>query len=217
MLIPQVIVQTSKLQFPKKLVNWWGENLNSSWKIERFYDDDIINFFHENPLEEFPNILNVFNQLEFGQHKADLFRYYYLYINGGVYIDSDAVINDIENFTKIINNFDHFFVKSDLELNKNFDPRNAHPNIYNGFIGCIPKSDIIYQALKHIYNTNPKHCSRYYHIFLTKLNQIAMSNKYYNIKYFNEFMFNVNDDKVLILDNDKTIAIHYYQLNFPPH
>ena len=39
-----------------------------------------------------------------GAHKADLFRYYYLYINGGVYIDSDLMITT--NIENIILNYD---------------------------------------------------------------------------------------------------------------
>ena len=42
-----------------------------------------------------------YNSIKLGTHRADLFRYYYLYINGGIFIDSDAMIEtDIENIIK---------------------------------------------------------------------------------------------------------------------
>ena len=40
---------------------------------------DIIEYFKTNPLDEFPLITDVFHKLKTGAHKADLFRYYFLY------------------------------------------------------------------------------------------------------------------------------------------
>lgn len=75
-----------------------------------FNDKEIIQFFISHPLSEFPNIINKFNHFTKGQHKADIFRYYYLYINGGIFLDSDAMIEvDIET---IIDDYDSIFVKS---------------------------------------------------------------------------------------------------------
>ena len=49
-----------------------------------------IHFFQEKyPLPEFPDIITKFNSLKRGEHRADLFRYYYLYINFSVYILRD--------------------------------------------------------------------------------------------------------------------------------
>jgi mannosyltransferase OCH1-like enzyme len=43
-------------------------------------------------LKEFPNIAEVFHSFEKGEHKSDLFRYYFLYVKGGVFMDTDAMI-----------------------------------------------------------------------------------------------------------------------------
>ena len=78
--IPKVIFQTSKEKIPlyvQKMI----KDKSKGWKYKYFSDKDIINFFIDNPLKEFPKIINKFNSFKNGAHKADLFRYYYLYIN----------------------------------------------------------------------------------------------------------------------------------------
>jgi mannosyltransferase OCH1-like enzyme len=91
-------------------------------------------FFYKNPLNEFPLIVEKFNSIKGGAHKADLFRYYYLYINGGVFLDSDAMLQ-----TKIINcaeNYDFFTV----------DYRNTHSPIISerGYIDLFIYGELLY-------------------------------------------------------------------------
>ena len=50
------------------------------WTYKHFTDSEIIQYFKENPIQELPDIIEKFNSFSKGQHKADLFRYYYQYL-----------------------------------------------------------------------------------------------------------------------------------------
>jgi hypothetical protein len=157
-------------------------------------------------LKEFPNISNVFHSFEKGEHKADLFRYYFLYVKGGVFVDSDAMIQvDLDS---IVRDYEFFSVHS-----KYINPT----SIFQGFIGCTPKNKIIYEALKDIYTINPKELKDYFiivkhlytivqqykHLYDTKLYvekwNIKPNTK--NKKYCESFIFD-DDEKI-------TLLIHY--------
>lgn len=154
-MIPKVLLQTSRHPYPPYLTNMWKERTDDSWKVEWFDDARILKFFDDNPLPQFPKIKEVFNSFTDGGHKADLFRYYYLYLNGGFFVDSDYLthvhLNEIYS-----DQYDHLFVLSDIECNKKYHPEIDSPLIFNGFMGCIPKSTIVYQALVDIYNVKPR-------------------------------------------------------------
>ena len=111
------------------------------WTYSHFNDEEVIRFFKENPLVEFPNIVQKFYSFSYGEHRADLFRYYYLYVKGGVYFDTDAMIE--VNMDSIVKDYEYFSV------NSNYFPK----SIFQGFIGCIPEHPIIYN-LKNIYLTD---------------------------------------------------------------
>jgi glycosyltransferase involved in cell wall biosynthesis len=90
--IPKVVVQTcasrDKLtpQMVKAMRTW--EDMNPEWGYELFDNDECVGFIaqHFNT-----DTLKAFNNLIPGAFKADLFRYCYLYINGGVYSDIDNI------------------------------------------------------------------------------------------------------------------------------
>ena len=85
MTIPKIIFQTSI----KKPENYVIDKILSrcvTYAYTHFDDNEIIQFFRDNYLEEFKDIIQKFNSMPTGPHKADLFRYYFLYINGGIFI-----------------------------------------------------------------------------------------------------------------------------------
>lgn len=155
--VPTVIFQTSKDLLP----NYVKDMIMSKcigWNYKHFLDADIITFFKENPLDEFPDTINIFNNFKSGEHKADLFRYYYLYLNGGVFIDSDIMIE--RQIERIIKHYEFVSVKS-YYSNKNL--------IFNGFIACTPKHSIIYEALKDTYNISTNDLNKDYHLICKNL------------------------------------------------
>jgi mannosyltransferase OCH1-like enzyme len=100
MVIPKVIFQTSKNKRPYPYIVKMIKNKAPEWEYIHFTDLEIIRFFVNNPLNEFSNIINKFKSIKNGSHKADLFRYYFLYIKGGVFIDDDAMIQyDMNNIS----------------------------------------------------------------------------------------------------------------------
>jgi hypothetical protein len=138
MFIPKTIIQTSPFEFPKYYKNHILRE-NKDWEYKYFSDEDIEQFIIDNPIPELEDSLQIFKEIKKGEHKADFFRYYYLYLNGGVYIDYDMILNT--SLTKLLNNISFFTCKSVM---------NNHL-LCNGFIGCEPKNKIIYEALKRIY------------------------------------------------------------------
>ena len=140
MSIPKIIFQTSRKKPEQYIVNKILSKCDN-WKYIHYNDEEAIHFFNENYIEEFKDIVIHFNKMPCGPHKADLFRYYHLYITGGVFMDSDAMIEmNIEN---IIQDYIFFSVYSII------------PNtIFQGFIGSTPKNNIIYKALCDAYNIN---------------------------------------------------------------
>ena len=139
MKIQKNIFQTSILKPPDYIVEMITSKCGG-WNYFHFNDEEIIQYFAQNPIPEFPNAIEVFHSFEKGQHKSDFFRYYFLYLNGGVYVDSDAMIEkDIEC---IIENYYFFTVKSLVNNN----------SMFNGFLGCEKNNTIIYTALKNVYH-----------------------------------------------------------------
>lgn len=170
------------------------------WNYYHFTDEKIIEYLKNNPLKEFPNCINRFNELPIGAWKADLFRYYFLYINGGVFIDDDAMIH--YNIDDIIKDYSGIFIKS------NFFESFEH--IFNGFIYITPKHPIIYEALKHILEIN---YIDNYQVFCIELLNIINKLQPDNIKIYNETIKkNEMKNKSIILDdNGNKLLTHYFQ------
>ena len=121
-----------------------------------FNDENMYKYIQNNQLEEFPNIINHIRSLTTGQHKADIFRYYWLYLNGGIFMDDDLMIEkkiDFKNNTFVS-------VKS-YHTNKNL--------LFNGFIACSKFNPIIYKALKQTYLTRNINLTNDYHLFCCQL------------------------------------------------
>ena len=133
------------------------KHLSNGWKYEFYDDEDVINFFNKNPLVDFPNIIQKYNSFKKGAHRSDLFRYYYLYINGGFFLDSDAMIYD--NIDNIIKDYNFVSVLSSSH----------YCTIFQGVLGASPRNEIIKKALQHAYTTDPCVLDNEYHYFCKKL------------------------------------------------
>jgi len=205
--IPKIVLQTSKHKPAEYVVNGI-KKYSEGWEYFHFVDSEILQFFSDNPLDEFPNIAAVFASFKRGEHKADLFRYYYLYINGGVYLDSDTMLySDLEG---IVKEYDFFSV----------DGLNTFPNtIFQGFLGTTARNPIIYAALKDAYYTPPSvlennyshFCIELYKMYTKIVSSSNMSTKLY-FEYMNReyTLANVyNDEKQVILS-------HYWNTGIIP-
>lgn len=136
--IPKFVFQTSKLGIPTATAIQLRSAL-PGWKYQYFSDEDILTYVHDHPIDEFPEIEDIMqNRIPTGAHKADLFRYYVLYLEGGVFIDSDGMI--YQPMEPYVENYDFF---SALAIGQG--------NIFQGILGASPRSPIIHAALKNSY------------------------------------------------------------------
>ena len=202
--IPKIFFQTS-IDKPEQYIVDKILSKCEEYKYYHFDDNEIINFFKENYIEEFKNIIEKFNSIDNGAHKADLFRYYFLYLNGGIYMDADMMIQtDIKNV--ISDNISFVSILS--------SHHQCGKTICNAFIASTPKNEIIYKALKNVYEISNASLSGFYHILCKNLFIIVNDNYNFKIKLLIEENWdncikrgydyvNVYDDK------DQLILIHY--------
>jgi len=78
---------TYKKNIPEKVINKWIK-YNNDYKIDFSLDKDCLNFLKDNFNN---NIYNLFNNIDKGMYKADLWRLCKLFKNSGVYADVDLV------------------------------------------------------------------------------------------------------------------------------
>ena len=198
--IPKIIMQTAKNKPERYIIDIINQKC-PEWTYIHFIDSEIIHYFKENPIQELPDIIQKFNSFSKGQHKADLFRYYYLYLNGGIFLDSDAIFE--LNVDDIIKSYDSVFVKS-------FMP-NTH--LFNGFIATYPKNPIIYDALKHAYETKDMILKNHYHYFCKELWRIYNRRNLPNMKIYQEHNRSHEGygGSIILHDNGDKIISHYWK------
>jgi hypothetical protein len=152
--IPKIIFQTSQNTIPSSFIVNKINSINAisssdngvesasikEWEYKHFNDSEILEFFNENYLQEFSNISDKFKCLVHGSQKADLFKFYYLYTKGGVYLDYNTLLE--QNVEKIIDSADFVCVKN-----------SSHEKIFHGFIGSTQKNPVVYKFLQNIYST----------------------------------------------------------------
>jgi len=186
-MIPKVFFQTAIQPIPQYVLEINQQYLED-WEYKYFSDNDILHFFHTNQLDEYPDIIEKFHSFK-GCHKADLFRYYYLYINGGFFMDSDAIL--CKNINEIVKDRDFISVNS-----------SAVPNsLFQGMIGCTPKHEILRLTLEEAYHTSTLKLKDY-HYFCKRLFQIVQP---FDVTLFKEFRTEECDE---IYDVD-IVARHY--------
>lgn len=201
-MISKILFQISKTKQPLYVIQQILNYLPFDWQYHNYIDGDEINFFINNPLPEFPNIIDKYKSIKMGQHRADLFRYYVLYINGGVYLDSDAMI--YQNIIKIIKEYEFITVNSIVPL-----------TIFNGFICATKEHQIIYQALTSLYNMDTDRLATNYLLICQDLYQIIHNNMSPNINLLYEK--NTNEygalDSVEMIDGKEVRILTHYQLS----
>ena len=200
--IPKNVIQTN-MKKPESHVLQQLSKVFVGWNYKNYTtDEEIVQFFLENPINDFPDIVKKFSILQ-GAHKSDLFRYYYLYLFGGCYLDDDAMV--YENIDNIIQEYDSVFIKS------NFFADFTH--IFNGFICTIPKNPILYKAIKHLYNIDYQIAKKNYQFACKELYTIILQENQTNIKIYEETLQKSErkNKSIIYGDNNEIVLIHYFQ------
>ena len=175
------------------------------WNYQQYINGDECQFFIENPISDFPLIIDKFYAIKNGCHRADLFRYWYLYVNGGFILDSDAMI--YENIDNIIQDYDFVSVESVM-------PK----TICNGIIFCKSKNQIIYETIKYIYNMDINLLNINFHCLCYQLYHIVQQYQgVYNIKLYKERHNSSVDAGIVTDDNGKEIIKHYFKYKVIPN
>jgi mannosyltransferase OCH1-like enzyme len=197
--IPKIILQTSLKKQPAYVVEMLKCN-SPSWTYLHFTDQEIIEYFIMHPEPDFPFVLHKFHRMKFGAHKADLFRYYFLYQNGGVFLDSDAMIEcDIEN---IVGEHELFSVKSYIDN-----------TVFQGFLGCSPRHPTIYKALKDAYTIDVDVLTNQYHLLTANMWRFFCECA--NYKLYKELESD-GEKAVTVDDRGSPILTHYWKTKVIP-
>lgn len=140
--IPKVLFQTSREPIPDYVLEMLHKRLPSDWQYLHFNHEQREQWMQANPHPDFPDLMKTYHSYTRGAHQADLFRYYYLFMNGGMYLDSDAMLESDPDqvcagagFVGVINDY---------------------YSTFNGFLACVPGHQVIYRALGNAYATKPE-------------------------------------------------------------
>lgn len=134
--IPKVVIQTNeKKEIPEKMADATKMiiELNPEFDYVYFTDLDAKKFL----ADHFDTrLIKAYDKVRPGAYKADLFRYCFLWINGGVYIDMGMV--GLGELNKILKPDDTFVAPED----------NGANSIYNAFMACSPRHPILKEAIE---------------------------------------------------------------------
>ena len=170
-IVPKILVQTvsDKSRIPNKVF----QNIKkyaSDFKHVIFDDNECVDFIKSNYKRE---VLETFHRLKNGAHKADLFRYCYLYLNGGLYVDIK---------TEFIKPLSSVFHRQNLTLVLGSDITPGEKLIYNGVIYTNPKHPIFLELINHMVEIS-KYQSYDYLIFCRHFYKLLKSYNDYHLFY----------------------------------
>lgn len=147
--IPKTIIQTAKsndITLYKYNSIYSILEQNPEYEYYFFDDVDCRKFIKDNFNQ---NILDAYDTLIPGAYKADLFRYCYLYINGGIYIDCKKICK--VPFRDFIKQNDEVVLVKDLQRTAFYNAFMCMTKDQIGLLNCI--NDIKYNTLNETLNS----------------------------------------------------------------
>lgn len=150
-------MQTSPKSLPGAIVRRTIRVAGSRFDYSHFDDAKILQFFEDHPIDEVDAVTRRFLSLRSGEHKADLFRYYYLYVRGGIYFDTDVlIVTDLSSYI-CKNNF--------VSVNAG-NVRNA---LFQGFLAASPGHPVLLRAVLDVCETSDQSLASDHHILCKNL------------------------------------------------
>jgi mannosyltransferase OCH1-like enzyme len=208
-IIPKVIIQTSNYEMNRNIYHYNAiisfVELNPEYEYKFFTDNDCRRFLIDNYKDEtfYEDIINAFDIIIPGPIKADIFRYAYLYKNGGCYFDCKMIL------MKPLNNI--------ISENDDIILCNDNGTLSNSIIMTNKNNNLILEILKTTINNiskfNKGYDSRsisggktFHNIFNNVTNKLLKNGE--NIYMINE---DINDHENIILKyNYKDYYNNYY-------
>jgi mannosyltransferase OCH1-like enzyme len=183
-----------KKTIPENMQNNWNNivNLNPEFNCKLFDINDAHNFIEKNFDKD---ILYSFEKLKPYSYKSDLFRFCYLYINGGIYVDIKYTPVNSFKFIELINN--EYLVKEPLGVQTCLIVLKHRSKL---MLECI--SDIVSFTKINFYSHTPLFTGPY---LLSELYK-----KHYELnKIDNDLIWEMNNHLQTIHNKDKLILIQY--------
>lgn len=169
--IPKIIFQTGgeHLQQRQYVIDMILEKC-VGWKYELFDDTRVLQYLIENPLDEFPLAVTLFNEIKNKSHKLDFFKYYFLYKNGGCHVHFNVMI--LVNIENAIKDYDFVGIKSA-----------ASDTLFTGVVACTPKNKQVYDMLQILYDiTVEEMTNEHYFLHLCKKIYAHVKENKHNMK-----------------------------------
>jgi mannosyltransferase OCH1-like enzyme len=202
-IIPKIIFQTTSnkdihnLQLYNSILTYIELNPDYDYKL---FDDYEMRLFIKSNFEK--NVLTAYDMLIPGAFKADLFRYCYLYINGGCYFDCKSILR--MKLNKIINKDDTLILCKDIGL-----------GYYNAVMMSVPNNELLLKVINDCVNNIFNFYKNYNinsHSFGLTDNILSLTGP---VLLYNSIHKQINENGFknvlkLIHKNDVT-KFHYYQ------
>lgn len=213
------ILQIGKYTLPEYVTNYSLQNLGNEWKLDFFktdFTDKWAEYIASNSTKKIKKAIETYNKLNNYDLKYYYFIFYYLYINGGFFVNDCVVLEPN------IANFD--FSKELVVVESCVNGR----ELFNGFIFCHKKNKLIELFLKKI---GSKFDSKYFDNVQNLITffkeefkndivsaisiQGKLNNTVQNYYIFHEFISN-SVSHIYHLDSTTVYAKHYFNptLNF---
>lgn len=138
--IPRTLILTWKdlKEIPEKVMGQWHDH-NPDFRVDMYDDKRIVDFLKQEYNETY---VKFFDDIKLGRHKADFFRYCYLYKRGGIYADIDLVP---------MATFDSF-IHSDTQF---FTVRTGDESIFQAYLASVPYHPIMRLAIHKMMKVGP--------------------------------------------------------------
>lgn len=208
-MIPHQIIQTSPNSLPDAIVRRTIQTAGPRFDYRHFDDAKILRFFEDHPITEVDAVARRFLSLRSGEHKADLFRYYYLYVCGGIYFDTDVlIVTDLSSYISN-NNF--------VSVNAG----NVQSALFQGFLAASPGHPVLLRAVLDVCKISDQSLASDHHILCKNLKRFLdehleeNSAAKHSTLLFSEIPHNRNAAKSLD-EKGNTVLYHFWKRRYPP-
>ena len=202
----KIILQIGQQSLPKYVINYNLENLNWEYLFYTDYETNLFcKYIENNPHNEFKNALSTYNSFNSNIIKKYFFIFYFLFVNGGLYINENIIIDPkIKNM-----NFEKelVFVKSTISDKLFTDCIFCHKN--NKFIATILKNIETSFIENKFINDNDFNIFISQHLYKEIINYNENINENEKITIYNE---NIYDNVSYIYEEtlNNTYFNHYF-------